>query len=679
MFELAQAKQKADALRAWVASAVECKASRPSDSQHGACQLQWNRQAIHHWCQGLVDTKISKYLQSKGKSDSDKSSSKSQSQSRKDDMTRKLYDNCPMLAPDGTFIAFINNKKVDWYLKRDLATLESPPQNSNDGATDAVTDPSTSVSASASSSSASSSEEQLSHSQKKQQPRTIRLKFEPHGYGNSSRAGTDEKAQNFYLSEFSNHCVVCGETHGFRRHNVVPSSYRKHFPPVFKIYSNHDVVLLCPNCHRQAEQYDIQFAEELAREYGVVLPGSQEHKELCDPVKLSVNKAAIVLRNTAARKLKLPSKRLNELRETIAAYLNKSADMLTNADVAAALLIDPCDANDEVLNMAMKLNEEMARGGDKSAIAAKRRAQLREHNANSSPQLRIVSQLTDDQLQNFIVRWRRHFVDRMAPRHLSPFWDVEHRSHLRSSADQDALNHIEEDELDCSDDNEHLFDEDDGLDFLNTGEVLVAANDESNPLPSDAVLYIPHTPTTPGFSMVRGKPILFRPSRSRPGQFHSYHSKSGRHDAWQYTLYESKPTDQPDALVLPPGRYTMTCVGVVNRNHARVRWYLDDEPLNRGQRQEWYAPRIKYGVYKSIRDVVIGAGSEAAGASNADKQELKQSSNLEATAADFESPNSLPVTQPRSHVLRCESVGHHPHSTGFIVCLAHIYFTRQED
>jgi hypothetical protein len=44
-------------------------------------------------------------------------------------VTKGVYENCKMLAPDGTEMAAINNKKVKWYVDRGLATLVSsnPP------------------------------------------------------------------------------------------------------------------------------------------------------------------------------------------------------------------------------------------------------------------------------------------------------------------------------------------------------------------------------------------------------------------------------------------------------------------------------------------------------------------------------------------------------------------------
>jgi hypothetical protein len=152
----------------------------------------------------------------------------------------------------GVQLCTCSQKKIDWYIKRGIATLESGCEAP-----------------------------------------TIRLRFEPNGRTHA--------ADQYYLADKANHCAVCGDTkqylrhrcspqinaiasfvlttaeatHGGRgppldclarlhcldcscadwlwlvdthTHSVVPPCYRQHFPDAMKSHLSHDIVLLCVPC-----------------------------------------------------------------------------------------------------------------------------------------------------------------------------------------------------------------------------------------------------------------------------------------------------------------------------------------------------------------------------------------------------------------------------------------------
>lgn len=53
-------------------------------------------------------------------------------------------------------------------------------------------------------------------------------------------------------SDKQNQCCVCGSGGEYLRHSVVPHCYRQHFPPSMKSHLSHDIVLMCPPCHKVA-------------------------------------------------------------------------------------------------------------------------------------------------------------------------------------------------------------------------------------------------------------------------------------------------------------------------------------------------------------------------------------------------------------------------------------------
>lgn len=130
-------------------------------------------------------------------------------------LTKGLYDNCVMLSQSGDFMCYISRKKLDWYVKKDLA-------------------------------------EQIDDT-------TIQLNFKPKGPGH--------KHDEYYQEERINQCVVCGVKEKLTKHHVVPYQYRKHFPPMFNSHTHFDVLMVCKNCHDRyeptAQKRNKQICEDL--------------------------------------------------------------------------------------------------------------------------------------------------------------------------------------------------------------------------------------------------------------------------------------------------------------------------------------------------------------------------------------------------------------------------------
>lgn len=114
-----------------------------------------------------------------------------------------------------------SHRKINWYLKRGLATKIS------------------------------------------EQPLSIRLNFKANGNG---------EPEHVLKIKRENECVVCGETdmEKLTKHHIVPYEFRKHFPDHYKSNLSILVVGLCQDCHGI---YEDEFAnplkEQLFKEAGV--------------------------------------------------------------------------------------------------------------------------------------------------------------------------------------------------------------------------------------------------------------------------------------------------------------------------------------------------------------------------------------------------------------------------
>lgn len=74
---------------------------------------------------------------------------------------------------------------------------------------------------------------------------------------------------DFYKIALKNKCVVCGTNNELTKHHVVPSQYRKLLPEKYKSKSSFDVVSICHSCHRNYEYHAEDLNKALLVKYGL--------------------------------------------------------------------------------------------------------------------------------------------------------------------------------------------------------------------------------------------------------------------------------------------------------------------------------------------------------------------------------------------------------------------------
>jgi hypothetical protein len=242
---------------------------------------------------------------------------------------KNLYSNCKIFAPDGELLCCCSEKKIKWYLDRGLA-------------------------------------EQLPD-----EPRSIRLLFEPDGRGHAG--------DPFYLGSKENQCVVCGSTEMLTKHHSVPYCYRKHFPEEYKCSSSHDVLLTCATCHDRYERLADDLKRDISIKYGV-----PRHDPQPDEIVQKLRILSLA-RSLVDHSDKIPLHRQQEIKKYIGTVLG-------------------CEVTDETIK---DLSEERNRWnyrGQKSEWGKK-----------------VVDQITD--IEDFCKQWRHHFVNTMQPKFLHPHWN----------------------------------------------------------------------------------------------------------------------------------------------------------------------------------------------------------------------------------------------------------------
>jgi len=198
-------------------------------------------------------------------------------QNRNNTLKTPLYGNCRVQNPDGVHIFNCGEKKANWYLKRDLASVICL------------------------------------------EPFTIQLKFIPNGHGHAN--------DNFYLQKRQNICVSCGINEGLTKHHVVPYCYRKFFPEHLKNHTAYDILPLCSECHENYEIHAQQLKKQLADEYAI----QHENAKVLDTELKNVCLAASALLNHSDS---IPPERNAYLTAILIDYFNK--DEITREDLEKA-------------------------------------------------------------------------------------------------------------------------------------------------------------------------------------------------------------------------------------------------------------------------------------------------------------------------------------------------------
>lgn len=175
------------------------------------------------------------------------------------DQDREVYGNFKVESPDGVLMFRCDEKKINWYIKRNLA-------------------------------------EYVNES-------TIRLNFRPKGLGNHNK--------EFGLSKMKNHCVVCNTQKYLTRHHVVPFCYRKYFPLELKSHNFHDVLLMCVECHDSYERKADELKKNISEKYESPING--EMLKNSDMAKYSKISTTLLYKDISS----IPKSRLKLLKDEI--------------------------------------------------------------------------------------------------------------------------------------------------------------------------------------------------------------------------------------------------------------------------------------------------------------------------------------------------------------------------
>jgi len=210
-------------------------------------------------------------------------------------------------------------------------------------------------------------------------PPTIKLKFQPGGPGMNDAYG---------LAAKQNICVVCGSEDNLTKHHIVPIMYRVFFPNEVKSRSSHDVAVICTDCH---DKYEVE-ATKLKQQFSLEFTGRYSQVSCVDKSYREIEHISRLCTSLQHHANKIPADKRELMINKITAFLGKVPDE------------DDLNLMRETLRYSVKQPE---------------------------PGKAIVEQvLAANKLEEFIIRWRQHFIDVAKPKHMPAHWDI-HRKITR--------------------------------------------------------------------------------------------------------------------------------------------------------------------------------------------------------------------------------------------------------
>ncbi|PHZ07307.1 uncharacterized protein RHIMIDRAFT_275013 [Rhizopus microsporus ATCC 52813] len=187
-----------------------------------------------------------------------------------------FYENWKVYSRQHKLMFRCNEKKAQWYLKRNLANIIDS------------------------------------------EPKAIALNFETKGNGH--------KEGDYMVQDRSNVCVGCGQNEHLTVHHVVPEMYRHWMPLVIKSKSSRDLLLLCKQCHTKYEADATLLKKQYAKQFDIPLEGKgwvnlPEHRK--------ARKAASALIHAAD---KIPQERQAVLETIVRDFWKKHHDESVNRE-----------------------------------------------------------------------------------------------------------------------------------------------------------------------------------------------------------------------------------------------------------------------------------------------------------------------------------------------------------
>lgn len=232
--------------------------------------------------------------------------------------------------------------------------------------------------------------------------KSIQLIFEPKGYG-------FKEDEIFGLAGRNIVCVVTNKDDDLQRHHIVPYCYRNHFPEAYKSKNHHDVVLVTYEIHQIYERHATKLKDQLAIDYNVknLNECNYEYTRVLSGYAKSKVKMLSSLHSVFRAYGKLSQEKIKEILADVAENTDLSIEFLHTLNYI------------QLYKLYTILKEEHV-----SAFNAFKAQKSIEFDHG----YQVVQQLdTHEKIEQFVIRWRKHFIETMNPQYMPEGWSVDFR------------------------------------------------------------------------------------------------------------------------------------------------------------------------------------------------------------------------------------------------------------
>ena len=230
----------------------------------------------------------------------------------------------------------------------------------------------------------------------------IQFTFSPNGDGFADN-------EEFGRGIRKNICVVSGKDYDLQRHHIVPYCYRTFFHDKYKSKNHHDVVLMNHDEHQNYEKEANKFKNEIGHMFGVKTI-SELNQEYTVLLREESKKYSIIL-----SALKSIFKSHDKMKSEI--KLQKLKFIAEETGISYDLM---CSYNYVQLFKLYLLIKQHQR------IEIKRFRESTKRNYEHGYQ--VVKKLdTEEKIREFVVLWRKHFLETTKPKYMPHGWSVDFR------------------------------------------------------------------------------------------------------------------------------------------------------------------------------------------------------------------------------------------------------------
>lgn len=212
--------------------------------------------------------------------------------------------------------------------------------------------------------------------------KAVKFKFDPHGNG---------PQHPYYLIAIKNICVVCGDDNfeNLTRHHVFPDCYKEELPEKIKANNHYDIFRICVKHHDEYEIHAQLLKKQIAKELQVTTPDGKNIE--ADAVKFKRKLSGMAFR-ILSKDSSIPQKRVDAIYSSISEFTGIPIENITN----------------EYL-------KELAEERNKTYVTDRKHL----HG------YQVMQKITD--LQEFVERWRNHFIEYANPQFLPELWNVKEK------------------------------------------------------------------------------------------------------------------------------------------------------------------------------------------------------------------------------------------------------------